>query len=328
MDALAVDARGLAKTYPGDHLAVDGVDLTVAPGEIFGFLGPNGAGKTTTIAMLCTLARPTAGHAAIFGADVAAEPERVRRLVGLLLQHTAIDPDFTCAQNLYTHARLHQLPRAQARARTRQVLDLAGLADRRRRKASTLSGGLRRRLEIARALLHQPRLLFLDEPTTGLDPYARTQIWQNLIRLRNEHRTTLFVTTHYLDEAEHCDRIAIIDHGRIVACDTPAALKAGLGCDRVYLRTTDDTAAAVACAELHLKPKPGHEPGRSGASLGGLTLQFPDAARRLPALCTALTARGITLHSLAVTPPTLDEVFFHHTGRHIDTSTDLGEPQQ
>ncbi|MGI5170345.1 ATP-binding cassette domain-containing protein [Spirillospora sp. CA-253888] len=311
----AVHAQGLVKTYPGGHRAVDGVDLTVAPGEIFGFLGPNGAGKSTTIAMLCALARPSAGHAAVFDADVTADPQRVRRLVGLLLQHTALDPEFTCAQNLYTHARLHQLSRPHARARIREVLELTGLTDRRAYKARTLSGGMLRRLEIARALLHEPRLLFLDEPTTGLDPHARAQIWQHLTALRASQGTTLFVTTHYLDEAEHCDRIAIIDHGRIVVCDTPTTLKAALGRDRIHLRTSDDQASAAIVDGL----LPAN--ATATAATGELVLTVPDATALLPRLVTALVGSGIALHALTVAQPTLDDVFLHYTGRHITTDT-------
>ncbi|WP_245226016.1 ABC transporter ATP-binding protein [Streptomyces smyrnaeus] len=307
--APAVLARGLTKTY-GERRAVDGIDLTIGPGEIFGFLGPNGAGKSTTIAMLCALTPPTAGRARVAGADVVRQPQQVRRQIGLLLQDTALDADMSLARNLYLHARLHQLPRPLARARTTEVLELADLADRRHHKVRTLSGGMRRRLEIARALLHQPRVLFLDEPTTGLDPHARARIWHHLTQLRDRTGTTLYVTTHYLEEAEHCDRAAVIDHGRIVAVGTPADLKAQIGEDRIRLHTDNDTAAVAALRDLGLRP------ARTG---DGLTLRVADSARTVPLVVAALADRQLALRALAVTPPTLDEVFFHHTGRSTDT---------
>ncbi|MET9297200.1 ATP-binding cassette domain-containing protein [Streptomyces sp. NPDC003077] len=317
-EPLAIHARGLAKSYPGHH-AVRGIDLSVRPGEVFGFLGPNGAGKSTTIALLCALARPTAGHARVAGADVATQPRDVRLRVGLLLQHTAAEPHLTLAQNLYVHARMHQLSRARARARTAEVLALAGLTERRRDKVRTLSGGLRRRLEIARALLHQPRVLFLDEPTTGLDPHARARVWDHLVHLSARTGTTCFVSTHHLEEAERCDRLAIMDHGRVVACGTPDGLKAAVGHDRLHLRTADDRAASAAAREdLRLDPVAGPD--------GGLAFRVPADPATVPRLCAALTARGIGVHALTVTRPGLDDVFFHHTGRSIRAGQPETEP--
>jgi ABC-2 type transport system ATP-binding protein len=309
-DGHAVHARALTKTY-GDHRAVDGIDLTVGHGEIFGFVGPNGAGKTTAVGMLCALLRPTSGHARVVGADVVTQRQRVRRQVGLLLQHTAVDGDLTLEQHLRLHARLHQLSRRQARTRIAALLETTGLADRRRDKVATLSGGLHRRLEIARALLPRPRLLFLDEPTTGLDPLARAHIWDHLAALRADTRTTLFVTTHHLVEAEHCDRIAIIDQGRIVASGTPGALKAALDDDRIAVRTDDDTAALALLERDHR--------WAVGRENGGLALRARHAAATVPGLCAALTARGLTIRSLATVSPTLDDVYLHHTGRSMPT---------
>ncbi|MFH8410928.1 ATP-binding cassette domain-containing protein [Streptomyces sp. NPDC018019] len=304
----AICAHGLTKRYPGAE-AVRGVDLHVRPGETFAFLGPNGAGKTTTIAMLCALARPTAGHARVAGADIRTQPQQVRRGVGLLFQHSAVDPDLSAERNLYLHARLYGLSRPHARARGAALLELTGLTARRRDRVRTLSGGLRRRLEIARALLHEPGVLFLDEPTVGLDPHARAQIWDHLARLRADRHTTVFVTTHYLDEAEHCDRIAILDRGRIVAHGTPAALKAAIGDDQVRVHTADDpAAAAVLRQDLALHPVTG---------AGGLTLAVEAGAQQVPRVCAALADRGIPVHAITVTEPTLDDVFFRHTGRRI-----------
>ncbi|MEU4062303.1 ATP-binding cassette domain-containing protein [Streptomyces wedmorensis] len=312
----AITARALGKSYPGPEgavtHAVSGLDLDVAAGETFAFLGPNGAGKSTTIALLCALARPTAGRATVAGADVLAQPHLVRRRVGMLFQHSAVDGDLTAEQNLYIHARLYGMPRGQVRRRTAEVLETAGLSDRRRAPVRTLSGGMRRRLEIARQLLHAPGVLFLDEPTTGLDPHARAQVWHHLRTLRERHGSTLFVTTHYLEEAENCDRIAIIDRGRLVAQGTPVALKAAIGDDRVVLHTGDDTGAHRIVRTLA-------PPGSAlGADAAGVSLRVPDGSSWIPRLCAALTAQGIAVHSASATPPTLDDVFFHHTGRSLD----------
>ncbi|MFF6787710.1 ATP-binding cassette domain-containing protein [Streptomyces filamentosus] len=318
----AIRTRGLAKSYPGPDgttaHAVRGLDLEVRRGETFAFLGPNGAGKSTTIALLCALARPTSGHATVAGADVLTEPERVRRRVGLLFQHSALDPDLTTEQNLRVHARLYGLRRREVRRRTAEVLDVAGLADRRRSAVRTLSGGMRRRLEIARQLLHSPGVLFLDEPTTGLDPHARARIWEHLGALRDRDGSTLFVTTHYLDEAENCDRLAIIDRGRLVAQGTPREVKAAIGDDRVVLRTSDDAAALRVVTAVV-------PPDRAvAAGADGVWLRVPDGSAWIPRLCAALAARGVAVHAASATPPTLDDVFFHHTGRTIAPDAGAG----
>ncbi|MFF6885897.1 ATP-binding cassette domain-containing protein [Streptomyces sp. NPDC012421] len=319
---LAISTRGLVKSYPGPggtttH-AVRGLDLDVHRGETFAFLGPNGAGKSTTIALLCALARPTSGRALVAGADVLTEPERVRRRVGLLFQHSALDPDLTAEQNLRVHARLYGLGRADVRRRTAEVLELADLADRRRSPVRTLSGGMRRRLEIARQLLHSPGVLFLDEPTTGLDPHARARIWEHLRALRDRDGSTLFVTTHYLEEAEHCDRLAIIDRGRLVAGGTPGEVKAAIGDDRVVLRTSDDGAARRIAGLLVPPERTVH------VDADGVWLRVPDGSTWIPRLCAALEVHGIAVHAASATPPTLDDVFFHHTGRSITGPAETG----
>ncbi|MEW1639087.1 ATP-binding cassette domain-containing protein [Streptomyces sp. NPDC093801] len=313
--AYAISTRGLVKSYPGpDGTAVEavrGLDLDVHQGETFAFLGPNGAGKSTTISLLCALARPTAGRATVAGADVLDQPDRVRRQVGMLFQHSALDMDLTAEQNLRIHARLYGLSRRDARRRAAETLEAVGLADRNHSPVRTLSGGMRRRLELARGLLHEPRILFLDEPTTGLDPHARAQVWQHLRALRDRQGITLFVTTHYLGEAENCDRLAIIDGGRLVAQGTPVALKAAIGDDRVVLRTGDDRAAREVVR--------GAAPPGTATTLDdeGISLRLPDGSSWIPRLCGALTAHGIPVHAASATPPTLDDVFFHHTGRSI-----------
>ncbi|MFD3531434.1 ABC transporter ATP-binding protein [Streptomyces sp. NPDC058664] len=314
----AISTRGLVKSYPGlrgatTH-AVRGLDLDVAQGETFAFLGPNGAGKSTTIAMLCALARPTSGHATVAGADVVTQPHQVRRNVGTLFQHSATDADLSAEQNLHIHARLYGLSRRHARLRAAEVLETAGLTDRRGSPVRTLSGGMRRRLEIARALLHSPSVLFLDEPTTGLDPHARVQVWDHLRALRDRHGSTLFVTTHYLEEAENCDRIAIIDRGRVVAQGTPLMLKAAIGDDRVVLRTSDDTTAERVVRAIV-------RPDRAiTVDTAGISLRMPDGSTWIPRLCAALERHGIAVHAASAASPTLDDVFFHHTGRSLDTA--------
>ncbi|GHF48195.1 daunorubicin resistance protein DrrA family ABC transporter ATP-binding protein [Streptomyces mashuensis] len=303
--SVSVLARGLRKSYPGVE-AVRGVDLTVRAGETFGFLGPNGAGKSTTIAMLCTLARPTAGRATVAGADVTADPAAVRRRIGLVFQDLTVDGDLTAAENLRFHADLYGLPHRTARRRVAEMLDLVGLHGRRHSLVRTFSGGMKRRLEIARGLLHAPRVLFLDEPTVGLDPQTRAQVWDHLHRVRQQRAVTLFLTTHHLEEAEHCDRIAVIDDGRIVTEGTPAALKAAIGTDRVVLHTTDDAAARTALGErFGLAARRDPE---------GLLLHVPDGAAFVPVLCARL---GVPVLSVTVTRPSLDDVFLHCTGRTI-----------
>src|SRR5947207_1787947 len=243
--APVIEAVDLTKRY-GEMEAVKSLTVSVEPGETYGFLGPNGAGKSTTISMLCTLVRPSAGTAAVAGFDVVRQRTEVRRQIGLVFQDTTLDDYLTAEENLRFHAELYRVPKAELADRVRRVLDMVGLWDRRESKVQTFSGGMMRRLEIARGLLHSPRVLFLDEPTVGLDPQTRASIWGYIEDLRRREDVTIFLTTHYMDEAEHCDRIAIIDHGKIVVVDTPAALKASVGTDRIQIHTADDQAAIAA----------------------------------------------------------------------------------
>src|SRR3954452_12905119 len=271
--APAIRATGLRKSFPGVE-AVRGIDLEVAEGEFFGFLGPNGAGKSTTIAMLCTLARPTAGRIEIAGYDTRTHPGQVRRNLGLVFQETTIDVELTAEENLRFHAGLYGLARATVPARIDAMLSLVGLTDRRNRLVRTFSGGMRRRLEVARGLLHEPRVRFLDEPTIGFDPQTRAQIWTHLREVQEHARVTLFLTTHHLDEAEQCDRIAIVDEGRVVAHGTPTELKSALGADRVERRTGDDS-AAVATRRTRFGLN-------AGAGPHGVHVHVKDEARLVP----------------------------------------------
>ncbi|HEY8471052.1 MAG TPA: ATP-binding cassette domain-containing protein [Natronosporangium sp.] len=301
----AVRVRGLTKRY-GQVEAVRGIDLDVATGEMFGFLGPNGAGKTTTIKILCTLTQPTAGSATVAGHDVVAERAAVRSRIGLVFQEPTLDGYLTGEQNLRFHGELYGMPRPLLRRRIDEVLAMVGLADRRKDLVQTYSGGMRRRLEIARGLLHAPAVLFLDEPTIGLDPQTRTAIWEHIAALRKAQEITVFVTTHYMEEAEHCDRIAIIDNGQIKVIDTPEALRGGVGADRVQIRTDDDRAAIAQLRERFGVSAAMHE--------GMVTFAVPGGAEFVPRLFREL---GVGIVTVTVTRPSLDDVFMAHTGRTI-----------
>lgn len=303
--APAVVARDVHKSYRGTH-AVRGVDITVQRGETFGFLGPNGAGKSTMIAMMCTLVRPDSGRIEIAGYDALRDAHQVRRLLGLVFQESTLDPDLSTAENLSFHADLYAMPRRIVAGRIDSMLDLVGLRERRDDRVATFSGGMRRRLEIARGLLHRPRVLFLDEPTVGLDPQTRAEIWSYLRRIAEQEETTVFLTTHYLDEAEQCDRIAIIDEGRIVAQGSPAELKSVIGADRIALRTGDDASAVrVLRDRFDLE---------ATSADGAVHVQVADGARFVPVLCSGL---DVPIYEVNVTRPSLDEVFLHYTGRAI-----------
>jgi ABC-2 type transport system ATP-binding protein len=306
-----IRTEGLRKAY-GDIEAVAGLDLTVPAGEIFGFLGPNGAGKSTTINMLCTLLRPTAGRASVAGYDIVRQSYEVRRNIGLVFQETTLDKELTVEENLRFQADLFGVPRRLAQERISHLLELVDLASRRDAAVRTLSGGMQRRVEIARGLLHSPRVLFLDEPTTGLDPQTRAVIWEYLRQLPREHGVTIFLTTHHLAEAEHCGRLAIMDGGKLLVEDTPALLKAVIASDLVEIRTGDNGAAAEA-----IRTRFGLDATESAA---GLRLRVAGGAQFVPRLCSELT---VPIHSVTVTPPTLDDVFLHYTGRAI---RDTGGP--
>jgi ABC-2 type transport system ATP-binding protein len=301
----AVEVDGLIRRF-GEVEAVRGIGFTVAPGEIFGFLGPNGAGKSTTINMLCTLLKPTSGTARVAGFDVVAERDSVRRNIGLVFQDPTLDGYLSGEQNLRFHAELYGVPRAVTGDRIRQVLEMVGLWDRRADLVQTYSGGMKRRLEIARGLLHSPRVLFLDEPTVGLDPQTRASIWDYIRQLKDAEEITIFMTTHYMDEAEFCDRIAIMDSGRIVALDTPEALKAGVGKDRVRIQTADDEAAIAALRErFDLE---------AGMSEGAVAFSVASGEAFVPRLFAEL---GVPIRSVSVSRPSLDDVFMSFTGSTI-----------
>ncbi|MGP3958698.1 ATP-binding cassette domain-containing protein [Nonomuraea sp. 3N208] len=304
-DHPAVAVRGLRKTY-GKVEAVKGVDFDVRPGEVFGFLGPNGAGKTTTISMLCTLVNPTGGSATVAGHDVVRERDEVRRNIGLVFQDPTLDGYLSAEQNLRFHAELYGVPKNVVGDRIRQVMEMVALWDRKDAKVMTFSGGMKRRLEIARGLLHSPRVLFLDEPTVGLDPQTRSAIWGYINQLRLTEDITIFMTTHYMDEAEYCDRIAIIDHGEIVVIESPEALKASVGKDRVQIHTDDDNKAIEALRERFGLEAAVHE--------GAVTFAVASGEEFVPRLFAEL---GMPIKAVSVARPSLDDVFMSYTGSTI-----------
>ncbi|MGH2834227.1 MAG: ATP-binding cassette domain-containing protein [Solirubrobacteraceae bacterium] len=296
---------GLVKRF-GEIEAVKGIDFEVAPGEVFGFLGPNGAGKTTTINMLCTLVKPTAGSAKVAGHDVVSERDDVRRNIGLVFQDPTLDGYLSAAQNLRLHAELYGLRSDLVAGRMRQVLEMVGLWERKDTTVGTFSGGMRRRLEIARGMMHSPRVLFLDEPTIGLDPQTRRSIWDYIGELKEREEITIFMTTHYMDEAEWCDRIAIMDHGEVVALDAPGRLKAQVGTDRVVIHTADDDAAIAALSERFEI--------EAVIAEGAVTFGVPAGEQFVPRLFAEL---GVPIQSVSVSRPTLDDVFMSYTGSTI-----------
>ena len=311
-----INVHNLSKHY-GTREALDGVSFAVEEGEIFGFLGPNGAGKTTTINILCTLLSASSGSAEIAGLDCAAEPDRVRANIGLIFQDTTLDLDLTAYENLKFHAYLYRVPRDETPRRIEEMLGVVGLAERKHEPVRQFSGGMKRRLELARGLLHRPRVLFLDEPTLGLDPQTRSRIWEFIRSARQRERVTVFMTTHYMDEAEHCDRIAILDHGRIIALDTPSGLKATTGDDVVSLATADNARAATEIERAF-----GLRPRREGDRLA---LEVPRGDEFVPRLIGALS---VGVLSIKVRRPTLDDVFLQFTGRTIREDTVPGPDRE
>ncbi len=309
MSGAAILAKGLTKVYNGRLVAVDHIDLEVEEGEIFALLGPNGAGKTTTIGMLTTLIRPTEGKAYVGGHDVAAHPDQVRRIIGVVPQEYTADEDLTGWENLMFIARLYGIPGAEARRRAEELLEMVELSRFARTRVEAYSGGMRRRLEIAMGLINSPRILFLDEPTLGLDVQTRTAIWSYIRKLKEEYGMTIFFTTHYMEEADqYAGRIAIMDRGKIVKVGTPRELKESIGGDVVTL-SVDDGAAAI-----RVLRSMGIEPREYG---GSLVFKLRDASTALPEVLRALMSSGIQVRRMEVSEPTMDEVYLEYTGRRL-----------
>jgi len=309
--ASVITATGLARNF-GHTQAVRGVSFDVVEGEVFGFLGPNGAGKTTTISMLCTLLAPSAGEATVAGYDIIGRRKDVRRSIGLVFQDPTLDEYLSAIQNLRFHAYAYGMPKRIRDERIRELMTLMELWDRRNSAVHDFSGGMKRRLEIARGLLHHPRILFLDEPTLGLDPQTRHRIWEYVLDLQQRETLTIFLTTHYMDEAENCDRIAIIDEGEIVALDRPEVLKDLLGGDVVALRVEDGKAAIAELLARH-----GITAGLEGDVV---SFNVPQAEEFVPELIRGFSSKVL---SVTIKRPTLDDVFLSLTGRSIrDASPD------
>jgi len=320
MDAAAViKVRDLVKIYGGATRALDGISFEVAPGELFGFLGPNGAGKTTTIRILATLLRATAGTAEVAGLDVAAHPHEVRQRLGLAMQTPTLDTFSTGRETLELAGRLHRMPAAEVRRRTDELLELMGLTSVAKKLTGTYSGGMRRRLDVASALVHRPTLLILDEPTEGLDPQSRTALWEELERI-SRSGTTMLLTTHYMEEADRlCSRVAIIDNGQIVIDGVPEELKRSIGADTVVLQLEsgdgdglEPQQAAVRRLLDGLVEADAITPHPAGVSLA-----VPNANAAIPALLRRLDNDSVQIIGLQMSQPSLDDVFMKYTGRHI-----------
>jgi ABC-2 type transport system ATP-binding protein len=308
-----IQVEQLVRLFKGGIRAVDGIDLEVAPGEIYGFLGPNGAGKSTTVHMLTTLMPPTSGRAIVAGYDVVRDGPKVRESIGAALQEAALDPLLTGREHLRLQTALHDLPRAERAARTAELLDRVGLTQAADRKVKGYSGGMKRRLDLALALVHRPRILFLDEPTTGLDPQSRTALWDEVAHLARAEGVTVFLTTQYLEEADAlADRVGIIDHGRIVAEGTPAQLKAEIARPTVEARPHDpDEKGAVAAVLTRFgEPMPCTE--------GSVAVRLDHGEEELADIVRALDAEGLRIARINLHEPTLDDVFLAKTGRTLE----------
>lgn len=306
-----VEVDSLVKEF-GTVKAVDGISFSVEPGEVFGFLGPNGAGKSTTINILCTLLKPTSGRALVAGHDCVREPDEVRRAIGIIFQETTLDNRLTAHENLLFHAYLYDMDRKTAARRIAEVTELVGLTGRMDDLVKKYSGGMKRRLEIARGLMHFPKVLFMDEPTLGLDPQTRNLIWEFIRDLKERTGITIFMTTHYLDEAEFCDRVAIIDLGKLIAHGTPAELKAGLEGDTIRLSADDNDALAA-----EVKERFGLDAVRED---GGVNITVEQGASFIPELVKGLRTQ---VKSVSMTRPSLNDVFLSLTGKSIrDESSD------
>jgi len=313
MTTPAVQAWELQKTYPGNVKALDGLSLTVEQGEIFGMLGPNGAGKSTTIRILTTLSRPDSGQATVAGVDVLGAPDEVRRKIGVVAQGSGVDPVATGRENLALQGRVYGMKGQALRRRVDELLERFRLLKAADRPAQTYSGGMKRRLDIALGMIHGPQVLFLDEPTTGLDPEVRADMWGMIRRLVTDDRLTVLLTTHYMDEADRlADRVAIVEGGRVVAEGTPEALKSDLEGDAVHIELAQSEAADRARDILS-------QMTANGTQVDGKTVRtrVRGGAEAVPRILTTLDGAGIAVASVTVSRPSLDDVYFRHTGRSL-----------
>lgn len=305
----AIHVENLTRRFQ-NLVAVDCISFDIEPGEIFGLLGPNGAGKTTTISMLSTMLKPTSGSATVNGMDIIHNEDGVRKSIGIVFQDQSLDEELTAWENMDFHGRLYRIPSETRRQRIDALLSLVELSDRKDDLVKTFSGGMRRRLEIARGLLHEPKVLFLDEPTLGLDPQTRNHLWQYIATLNREKGITIILTTHYMEEADRlCSRVAIIDHGKIIALDSPQNLKEGIGGDVVTLKSENSHAIAVTLDEPWLSRMEEHD--------GTVTLSMKNAEQHISGIITRLAEKGIPVESVSIHKPTLEDVFLYFTGKTI-----------
>jgi len=313
-DNSVIKVQGLEKTFPGDVKAVDSVSFEVREGEVFGFLGPNGAGKTTTISILNTLMLPTGGRAEVLGSDVVTQASKVRKGIGLVPQDLTSDEELTGRENIELQSKLYHIPSVEAAKRADELLALVGLTDSQDRIVKTYSGGMKKRLEFATGLVHQPRILFLDEPTLGLDIQTRTSIWEHIRKLRSETNMTIFLTTHYLEEADGlCDRIAIIDHGKIIALDTPDGLKKAVGGDVIEVEVAECNTDIL---ELVRSIK-GVTLLEGKCSGNKARMKVPESNAALPLILESFWNKKIAVLNVAVKKPSLDQAFLEYTGREL-----------
>jgi ABC-2 type transport system ATP-binding protein len=313
-----IEVMNLTKKY-GELIAVNNVSFEVKEGEIFGLLGPNGAGKTTLISMLCTILRPNSGTAKVNGFDIVKEEDKVRKSIGIVFQDSSLDNRLTGMENIELHASLYGVPKNDRKKRIKEVLELVGLEDKASILVRNYSGGMKRRLEIARALIHYPKVLFLDEPTIGLDPQTRVNIWEYIVKLAKRENITIFLTTHYMEEADFlCNRVAIIDEGKIIAIDSPENLKRKIGGDALIIEADEKEKTKQVVSKLSFVKKVSEVDGK-------IYVNIENSEENLPSVFEALRSNNIKIKSISVRKPSLNDVFIHYTGKEIRDEIENGK---
>lgn len=307
---MAIEVNKLSKTY-GNLKAVDAVELAIEEGTVFGLLGPNGAGKTTLISMMVTMRKPSSGSATVNGFDISKDPASVRKSIGIVFQDQSLDEELTASENLDIHAALYGVPRKERSQRIKDAAKIVGLQNRLHALVKTFSGGMKRRLEIARGLIHHPKILFLDEPTLGLDPQTRASIWEHIKKINREEKITIILTTHYMDEADMvCGKVAIIDNGKIIAIGPPEGLKNGLGGDVVSVKCSNESSCTGLLSRSGwVKAVVKHN--------GTVDVMVENGEEKTPKIIRLLERQGIEVESVSLRKPSLDDVFLHYTGRTI-----------
>jgi ABC-2 type transport system ATP-binding protein len=313
-----IEVMNLTKKY-GELIAVNNVSFEVKEGEVFGLLGPNGAGKTTLISMLCTILRPTSGTAKVSGFDIVKEEDKVRKSIGIVFQDSSLDNRLTGMENIELHASLYGVPKSERKKRIKEVLELVGLEDKANILVKNYSGGMKRRLEIARALIHYPKVLFLDEPTIGSDPQTRVNIWEYIVKLAKRENITIFLTTHYMEEADFlCNRVAIIDEGKIIAIDSPENLKRKIGGDALIIEADEKEKTKQVVSKLSFVKKVSEVDGK-------IYVNIENSEENLPSVFEALRNNNIKIKSISIRKPSLNDVFIHYTGKEIRDEIENGK---